>query len=152
MRLCWNKGSLMVFSCFLSYEGYHKKGTLDFEQRMVKKLLELLVRKCHSFSTLMQTIRSSSLGTKISHMKIWKGCNKSPSARLIPVFKHCKLLCVGIYQEWGARETSRSLNTTPRLSPKFYYNHFRISVFRLFLKICKCFLRSTIKFLTVLLF
>ena len=51
----------MVFSYFVSHEGYHKKGTLDFEQRMVKKLLELLLRKCHSFSTLMQTIRSSSL-------------------------------------------------------------------------------------------
>ena len=46
----------MVFSCFVSYEGYHKKGTLDFEQRMVKELLELLLRKYHSFSTLMQTI------------------------------------------------------------------------------------------------
>ena len=52
----------MVFSCFVSYEGYHKKGTLDFEQRMVKELLELLLRKYHSFSTLMQAIRSISLG------------------------------------------------------------------------------------------
>ena len=53
----------MVFSCFVSFEGYHKKGTLDFEQlRMVKELLELLLRKYHSFSTLMQTIRSISLG------------------------------------------------------------------------------------------
>ena len=52
----------MVFSCFVNYEGYHKKGTLDFEQRMVKELLELLLRKYHSFSTLMQTIRSISLG------------------------------------------------------------------------------------------
>ena len=51
----------MVFSCFISYEGYHKKGTLDFEQRMFKELLELLLRKYHSFSTLMQTIRSISL-------------------------------------------------------------------------------------------
>ena len=39
----------MVFSCFVSYEGYHKKETLDFEQRMVKELLELLLRKYHSF-------------------------------------------------------------------------------------------------------
>ena len=46
----------MVFSCFVIYEGYHKKGTLDFEQQMVKELLELLLRKYHSFSTLMQTI------------------------------------------------------------------------------------------------
>ena len=46
-----------VFSCFVSYKGYHKKGTLDFEQRMVKELLELLLRKYHSFqATLMQTI------------------------------------------------------------------------------------------------
>ena len=49
------KGSLIVFSCFVSYEGYHKEGNLDFEQRMVKELLELLKRKYHSFSTLMQT-------------------------------------------------------------------------------------------------
>ena len=49
------KGSLIVFSCFVSYEGYHKEGNLDFEQRMVKELLELLQRKYHSFSTLMQT-------------------------------------------------------------------------------------------------
>ena len=38
----------MVFSCFVSYEGYHKKGTLDFEQRMVKELSELLLRKYKS--------------------------------------------------------------------------------------------------------
>ena len=75
MRLCWNKGSLMVFSCFVSYEGYHKKGTLNFEQRMVKELWELLIRKYHSFSTLMRTIhwnnymherRSSQLWTQLS--------------------------------------------------------------------------------------
>ena len=56
MRLCWNKGSLMMFSCFLSYKSYHKKGTLDFKQRMVKELSELLLTINHSFSTLMQTI------------------------------------------------------------------------------------------------
>ena len=33
-----------VFSCFVSYKGYHKKGTLDFEQRMVKELSELVLR------------------------------------------------------------------------------------------------------------
>ena len=38
----------MVFSCFANYEGYHKKGTLDFEQRMVKELLELLLTKDHT--------------------------------------------------------------------------------------------------------
>ena len=38
----------MVFSCFVNYEGYRKKGTLDFEQRMVKELLELLLRKYHT--------------------------------------------------------------------------------------------------------
>ena len=38
----------MVFSCFVKYEGCHKKGTLDFEQRMVKELLELLLRKYHT--------------------------------------------------------------------------------------------------------
>ena len=37
-----------VFSCFVSYKGYHKKGTLDFEQRMVKELSELLLRKYKS--------------------------------------------------------------------------------------------------------
>ena len=41
----------MVFSCFVGYEGYHKKETLNFEQRMVKELWELLIRKYHSFST-----------------------------------------------------------------------------------------------------
>ena len=45
-----------VFSCFVSYKGYHKKGTLDFEQRMVEELSELLLRKYHSLSTLVQTI------------------------------------------------------------------------------------------------
>ena len=34
-----------VFSCFVSYKGYHEKGTLDFEQRMVKELLELTAKK-----------------------------------------------------------------------------------------------------------
>ena len=29
----------MVFSCFVSYKGFHKKETLDFEQQMVKELL-----------------------------------------------------------------------------------------------------------------
>ena len=38
----------MVFFCFVNYEGYHKKGTLDFEQRMVQELLELLLRKYHT--------------------------------------------------------------------------------------------------------
>ena len=55
----------MVFSCFVDYEGYHKKGTLDFEQPMVKELLKLLTAKkksYRSFSKLMQTIRSISLG------------------------------------------------------------------------------------------
>ena len=46
----------MVFFCFVSYKSYHKKGTLDFIQRMVKELSELLLRKYHSLSTLMQTI------------------------------------------------------------------------------------------------
>ena len=46
----------MVFSCFLSYKSYHKKGTLDFKQRMVKELSGLLLTITHSFSTLMQTI------------------------------------------------------------------------------------------------
>ena len=56
MRLCRNKGSLMVFSSFVSYKSYHKKGTLDNKQRMVKELSELLLTINHSFSTLMQTI------------------------------------------------------------------------------------------------
>ena len=46
----------MVFSCFVSYKSYHKKGTLGFKQRMVKELSELLLTINHSFSTLMQTI------------------------------------------------------------------------------------------------
>ena len=46
----------MMFSCFLSYKSYHKKGTLDFKQRMVKELSELLLTINHSFSTLMQSI------------------------------------------------------------------------------------------------
>ena len=46
----------MVFSCFVSYKSYHKKGTLDFKQRMVKELSELLLTINHSFSTLMKTI------------------------------------------------------------------------------------------------
>ena len=46
----------MEFSCFVSYKSYHKKGTLDFKQRMVKELSELLLTINHSFSTLMQTI------------------------------------------------------------------------------------------------
>ena len=46
----------MVFSCFVSYKSYHIKGTLDFKQRMVKELSELLLTINHSFSTLMQTI------------------------------------------------------------------------------------------------
>ena len=46
----------MVFSCFLSYKSYHKKGTLDFKKRMVKDLSELLLAINRSFSTLMQTI------------------------------------------------------------------------------------------------
>ena len=56
MGLCWNKGSLVVFSCFVSYESYHKKGTIGFKQRIVKELSELLLTINHSFSTLMQTI------------------------------------------------------------------------------------------------
>ena len=46
----------MMFSCFVSYKSYHKKGTLDFKQRMVKELSELLLTINHSFSTLIQTI------------------------------------------------------------------------------------------------
>ena len=46
----------MVFSCFVSYKSYHVKGTLDFKQRMVKELSELLLTINHSFSTLMKTI------------------------------------------------------------------------------------------------
>ena len=46
----------MVFSCFVRYKSYHEKGTLDFKQRMVKELSELLLTINHSFSTLMQTI------------------------------------------------------------------------------------------------
>ena len=48
----------MVFSCFVSYKSYHKKGTLDFKQRMVKELSELLLTINHSFSTLMQIIHT----------------------------------------------------------------------------------------------
>ena len=74
----------MVFSCFVNYEGYHEKGTLDFEQRMVKELLELLLRKYHtvvflSWCKLYDQFHSVN-GTKISHMKIWKR-RKSLSAR-----------------------------------------------------------------------
>ena len=166
MRLCWNKGSLMdVFSFFVRYKGYHKKGTLDFEQRMVKELSELLLRKYQSFlrwcklyinnymkedhrsyrrnckrlsfpsckscvyncddlppynssplsshiwfSYIHNFIRKqfhSVNGTEISHMKIWRE-PKSLSARLIPVFKHCEHLCVGIHSG-GVRETWRCL-------------------------------------------
>ena len=149
MRLCWNKGSLMVFSCFVSYEGYHKKGTLNFEQRMVKELWELLIRKYHSFSTLMRTIhwnnymherRSSQLwtqlspkgflfpnakvaqfhsvnGTEISHMKKWRE-PKSLSARLIPVFKPCEHLCVGIYSE-EREQHGAAWNNPPYPKPAF---------------------------------
>ena len=46
----------MVFSSFVSYKRYHEKGTLDFKQRMVKELSELLLTINHSFSTLMQSI------------------------------------------------------------------------------------------------
>ena len=46
----------MVFSCFVSYKSYHKKGTLDSNQRMVKDFSELLLTINHSFSTLIQTI------------------------------------------------------------------------------------------------
>ena len=45
-----------MFSCFASYKSYHKKGTLDFKQRVVKELSELLLTINHRFSTLMQTI------------------------------------------------------------------------------------------------
>ena len=45
-----------MFSCFVRYKSYHEKGTLDFKQRMVKELSELLLTINHSFSTLMQTI------------------------------------------------------------------------------------------------
>ena len=48
----------MVFSCFVSYKSYHKKGTLDFKQRMVKELSELLLTIKNSFSTLMQIIHT----------------------------------------------------------------------------------------------
>ena len=49
----------MVFSCYVSYKTYHKNGTLDFKQRMIKELSDLLLTINHSFSTsatLMQTI------------------------------------------------------------------------------------------------
>ena len=46
----------MLFSCFVSYKSYHKKGTRGFKQQMVKELSELLLTITHSFSTLMQTI------------------------------------------------------------------------------------------------
>ena len=45
----------MLFSCFVSFESYHKKGTLDFKQQMVKEPSGLLLTITHSFSTLMQT-------------------------------------------------------------------------------------------------
>ena len=190
MRLCWNKRSLMVFSCFVSYKSYHKKGTLDFKQRMVKELSELLLTINHSFSTLMQTIHKqlyertkiiavidatakgslfptakvgsttaliffhiilhpavlmmifiyfdnfirrqfhSVNGTEISHMKIWRE-PKSLSARLIPVFKHCEHLCVGIYSEEREKHGA-AWNNPPYTKPcsllkNENYNHFRIS-------------------------
>ena len=37
------KGSLMVFSYFVTYKSYHKKGTLGFKQRIVKERSELLL-------------------------------------------------------------------------------------------------------------
>ena len=43
----------MVFSCFVSYKGFHKKETLDFEQQMVKELSEQLLRKYHSFQATL---------------------------------------------------------------------------------------------------
>ena len=48
----------MVFSCFVSYKSYHKKGILDFKQRMVKELSEVLLTINHSFSKLMQIIHT----------------------------------------------------------------------------------------------
>ena len=70
-------------------------------------------------------------GTEISHMKKWRQ-PKSLSARLIPVFKHCEQLCVGIYivrseRNNALRETTHHTQSQP--SQKSYYNHFRISLF-----------------------
>ena len=47
-----------VFSFFVSYKGYHKKGTLDFKQQLVKELFRATANNAEIivFSTLMQTI------------------------------------------------------------------------------------------------
>ena len=66
-------------------------------------------------------------GTEISHMKKWRE-PKSLSARLIPVFKHCEHLCVGIVRSErniALLETTHHTQSQP--SQKSYYNHFRIS-------------------------
>ena len=85
-------------------------------------------------------------GTEISHLKIWRE-PKSLSARLIPVLKHCEYLCVGPRETWCCLKQPHHKQSQP--SQKSSYNHFRIS-FLIFLKLCKCFLRSTIKFSNVL--
>ena len=86
-------------------------------------------------------------GTEISHMKIWRE-PKSLSPRLIPVFKHCEHLCVGIYSEerekHGAAWNNRIINKVSLLkNPIIIIEGY---LFRFFLKLCKCFLRSNIKF------
>ena len=48
--------------------------------------------------------------TEISHMKKWRE-PKSLSARLIPVFKHCEYLCIGMYSE--EREKHRAAWNNP---------------------------------------
>ena len=69
-------------------------------------------------------------GTEISHMKKWRE-PKSLSARLIPVFKHCEHLCVGIYIVRSNRNNAllkTTHHTQSQPSQKSYYNLFRISL------------------------
>ena len=56
-------------------------------------------------------------GTEISHMKKWRE-PKSLSARLIPVFKHCEHLCVGIYSEEREKHGA-AWNNPPYTKPAF---------------------------------
>ena len=90
-------------------------------------------------------------GTEISHMKKWRE-PKSLSTRLIPVFKHCEHLCVGIYSEEREKHlaawTQLTIHKTGLLKNPIIII-LGYLVFRFFLKLCKCFLRSTIRFSTV---
>ena len=79
----------MGFSCFVSYKSYHKKGTLDFKQRMVKELSELLLAINHSFSMLMQTIHKQ----LYERTKIIVVIDTTAKGFLFPTAKSCVYNC-----------------------------------------------------------